>query len=212
MQTLWQACLRLCFRLLYTTLAWTYDWVAYIVSSGQWQAWGRAALPHIGGGPVLELAHGPGHLLVAMAERGIETIGLDLSPNMGRLARERLRHSGNADVPLIRARAQAMPFRDGTLGSLVATFPAEFIAESETHREIIRILNPRGRLVVVIGARLAEEHLSSRILSWIYRVTGQEIPPVERVEQFVSTLGLSAQIDWEPVGSTQVMMLIADKG
>lgn len=212
MRTLWQAFLRLFFRWLYTSFAWTYDWVAYSVSFGQWRAWGRTALPHIRGGPVLELAHGPGHLLVAMAERELDPIGLDLSPNMGRLAQARLRRSGNADVPLVRAQAQAMPFRAGALGTIVSTFPAEFIAAPETHREIVRLLAPGGRLIVVIGAQLAEKHLASRLLAWLYRVTGQETPSVERVEQFVSTLGLSARIVWEPVGTTRVMVLIADKG
>jgi ubiquinone/menaquinone biosynthesis C-methylase UbiE len=151
-------------------------------------------------------------LLVTMAEQGLEPIGLDLSPNMGRLARARLRRSGHAEVPLVRARAQAMPFRDGALGNLIATFPAEFIVEPETHRELVRLLAPHGRLIIVIGARFTEEHLASRLLALLYRVTGQEVPSAEQVEDFVSsTLGLRAQVAWEPVGATRLMVLVAEK-
>ena len=42
------------------------------------------------GGPVLELACGTGSLLPAIAEKGYEVVGLDLSTNMLRLARERV--------------------------------------------------------------------------------------------------------------------------
>ena len=67
------------FRQLYNELACTYDLVAWVVSLGQWKAWGRTAIPHLPGKRVLELGHGPGHLLVAMAERGLTPVGLDLS-------------------------------------------------------------------------------------------------------------------------------------
>ncbi|MGD1994820.1 MAG: hypothetical protein PVI59_16625, partial [Anaerolineae bacterium] len=64
MRRLWWAFVRVFFRLLYNQCAWTYDLVAWVVSLGQWNAWGRTAMPHLSGGRVLELAHGAGHLLV----------------------------------------------------------------------------------------------------------------------------------------------------
>ena len=68
------------FHLLYHELAFTYDAVAWLVSLGQWQAWGRTALDRVRGPRVLEIGHGPGHLLIALARSGRQPIGIDLSP------------------------------------------------------------------------------------------------------------------------------------
>ena len=104
---LWWTLIRTFFRLLYGPFAWTYDLVAWAVSFGKWIDWVRSALPFVQGEPVLELAHGPGHLQLALARQDRTPVGIDLSRQMGRLARRRLRR---AAVParLVRARAQAL--------------------------------------------------------------------------------------------------------
>ena len=78
------------FHLLYHQFAWAYDAVSAAVSLGRWCDWGMAALPFLSGPRVLELGHGPGHLLAAMAGGEWRVTGLDLSPQMGFLARRRL--------------------------------------------------------------------------------------------------------------------------
>jgi SAM-dependent methyltransferase len=202
----WWAFVRLFFRLLYNEFAWTYDLVAWVVSLGQWTAWGRTAIPHLRGKRVLELAHGPGHLLVAMAERGLVPTGLDLSPYMGRLARRRL---GPA-VSLARARAQVFPFRDGCVDSVVAAFPTEFILDPATLQEIARVLRPGGRLVVVAWARLGGRDPVSRFIGWLYRVTAQGEPP-PGLEEVTFGTGLVPQVVWERVGRSEVMLVVADR-
>jgi ubiquinone/menaquinone biosynthesis C-methylase UbiE len=202
----WWAFVRLFFRLLYNEFAWTYDLVAWVVSLGQWTAWGRTAIPHLRGKRVLELAHGPGHLLVAMAERGLVPTGLDLSPYMGRLARRRL---GPA-VSLARARAQVFPFRDACVDSVVAAFPTEFILDPATLQEVARVLRPGGRLVVVAWARLGGRDPVSRFIGWLYRVTAQGEPPPGLEEVTLGT-GLVPQVVWERVGRSEVMLVVADR-
>ena len=231
MRRLWWAFVRLSFRLLYNEFAWVYDLVAWVVSLGQWTAWGRTAIPHLRGTRVLELAHGPGHLLVAMAERELAPVGLDLSPHMGRLARRRLRRTGLAgrsgdirfcsqqDVPLVRARAQALPFREGCLDSVVATFPTEFILDPATLRETARVLRVResaegrsgGRLVVVAWARLSERDPVSRFIGWLYQVTGQGEPLPGAGEAAIADAGFAPRAVWERVGQSEVMLVLADK-
>jgi ubiquinone/menaquinone biosynthesis C-methylase UbiE len=49
----------------------------------------------------------------------------------------------------VRARAQRLPFRDGSFANVVMTFPAEFALEKETLTETARVLQPHGRLVIV---------------------------------------------------------------
>src|SRR5512139_2655394 len=97
--TLPRRLVRFGFHLLYYELAFTYDAVAWLVSLGQWQAWGRTVLKRVRGPRVLEIGHGPGHLLIALARSGhLQPVGIDLSPQMIRLARRNIRQAG-VDVP-----------------------------------------------------------------------------------------------------------------
>ena len=218
MRRLWWVFIRFFFRLLYNEFAWTYDLVAWGVSLGQWTAWGRSTIPHLRGERVLELAHGPGHLLVAMAEQGLAPVGLDLSPYMGRLARRRLRRvgltvrSGSPQaVPLVRARAQAIPCRSECVESVVATFPTEFILDLATLRETARVLGTDGRLIVTAWVRLSERDLLSRFVKWLYRVTGQGEPLPGVGEAVLVKAGFAPHAVWEQVGYSQVMLVVAEK-
>ena len=210
MRRLWWAFVRLFFRLLYNEFAWTYDLVAWVVSLGQWTAWGYTAISYLRGERVLELAHGPGHLLVAMTERGLVPVGLDLSRHMGGLARRRLWRAG-LTTPLVRARAQELPFRDRCFDSAVATFPTEFILHPATLRETTRVLRSGSRLVVVAWARLSERDPLSRLIGWLYRVTGQGKPLPSDGEEVVVEAGLVPRTEWERVGRSDVMIVVAEK-
>jgi ubiquinone/menaquinone biosynthesis C-methylase UbiE len=211
MRGLWWGLVRFFFRLLYNEFAWTYDAVAWAVSLGQWRAWGRKAIPHLRGERVLELAHGPGHLLAAMAERGLAPVGLDLSRAMGRLARRRLSQDGELTVPLVRGRAQALPFRDGCFESAVATFPAEFIVAPETLREVARVLAPGGRWVIVVGAILSGRDLLSRLIWWLYRITGQGEPTIGRGKRVLERAGFRVDVQWEAARRSRVLVVTAEK-
>ena len=208
---LWWAFVRAFFRLLYGPLAWTYDGVAWLVSLGMWKAWGRVALRYLDRPPVLELAHGPGHLLVAMGGRGLAPVGLDLSPQMGRLAQRRLRRAGRP-VRLVRARAQALPFPDGTFPGVVATFPTEFILDPRTAREVVRVLAPGGNVVIVAGSRLTGRDPLSLLLEWLYRVTGQREPLPRPGDTAWGESGLAFRAEWVPVGRSLVLVLAGQKG
>jgi len=85
-----QSLLRLFFHLLYHQFAWTYDWVAAIVSIGRWNDWVMATLPFIVGPRVLEIGYGPGHLQVAMRRNGLLPYGVDASWQMSQFACLRL--------------------------------------------------------------------------------------------------------------------------
>jgi len=210
MLRLWWACVRFFFRLLYNEFAWSYDLVAWAVSLGQWKAWGRTAIGHLRGKRVLELAHGPGHLLAAMAERSLSLVGLDLSPHMGRLAQRRLRKKGLA-VPLVRARTQALPFRDECFDSSVAAFPTEFILDTATLQEAARVMRTEGRLVVIAWAGLGGRDVLSRFIGWLYRVTGQGKPPPDAGRRIAAQAGLTFRTVWERVGRSEVMLIVAQK-
>jgi ubiquinone/menaquinone biosynthesis C-methylase UbiE len=211
MRRLWWGLVRFGFRLLYNEFAWAYDLVAWMVSFGQWKAWGRTTIPHLQGQRVLELAHGPGHLLMAMAERGLSPVGLDLSPYMGRQARRRLLRRDGLTVPLVRARAQALPFRADCFDSAVATFPTEYIMARDTLRGVARVLKPQGRLVVAAGAILNGRDPLSRFIWWLYRITGQGDLLVDRAREILARAGFSARVTWEEARRSQVLLVTAEK-
>ncbi len=204
------AVLRFGFRLLYNEMAWTYDWVSRGTSIGQWRSWQRAGLRHLHGKRVLELAHGTGDLLLDMLVLGFEPIGFDLSRSMGRIASRKLRRHG-VSAPLIRGRAQALPFASDTFPAILSTFPAEFIREPAVLSELRRVLQPGGRLVIIPVARITGAGPLDRFGDWLYRVTGQSDP---RPLGFIAPLkipGLDVRIELEKLPRSEVMVVIAEK-
>lgn len=198
--------MRIFFRLLYGPFAWTYDVVAWLVSFGAWTSWVRTALRFLNGPQVLELGHGPGHLQIGMAQAGMAPVGVDLSPQMGRVARRRVQRAG-VPLRLVRARAQALPFRDGAFGDVVATFPTEYILDPATLREVARVLEPEGAVVVVAAVRFRGEDLLSHFLRWLYQITGQGEPlPREREAVFTKS-ALPLQASWLPVRRGEVLVV-----
>lgn len=210
MGRLWRVFLRRFFRLLYNELAWSYDHVAGLVSLGHWKAWGQTTLGHLRGQQILELGHGPGHLLLALETQGFNPVGLDPSPSMVRHAQVRLRRAG-VSVPLVRARAQALPFPGRSFDTIVATFPTDFILDHQTLVEIHRTLRPQGRLVVALWSRFDGDGLIATFLSWLYAVTGQNAPSPAFCEPRLEEVGLSPHTVHERVNQTTVQLLIAQK-
>ncbi|MCA9971863.1 MAG: methyltransferase domain-containing protein [Anaerolineales bacterium] len=168
----WMRLVRFGFRLLYQELAWTYDVVSWLVSLGAWRAWQRAALPHVRGPRVLELGHGPGHMLLALQLAGHAVVGLDVSAQMGRLARRRA-----PSVQLVRGRAPRLPFASGRFDTVLATFPTDYIVDPATLAEVHRVLGENGRLVIVPEGHLTGRGAVGRVIAWLFVITGQRADP-----------------------------------
>ncbi|MGC8838853.1 MAG: class I SAM-dependent methyltransferase [Anaerolineae bacterium] len=163
---------------LYGPLAWAYDAVSWLVSLGHWAGWRRQALDHVRGRRVLEVGFGTGDLLSEMACRGLEVVGLDPSAAMHRIAARKLRRKG-LSVPRVRAAAQAMPFPDRSFDTVVTTFPAEYIADPATWREVARLLRTAsdGGRWIVVGAWVEYRHpLLARLVRLLFgRPPGQAL-------------------------------------
>jgi ubiquinone/menaquinone biosynthesis C-methylase UbiE len=172
----WIRLVRFGFHLLYHQMAWTYDAVSWLVSMGAWRDWQRAALPFLRGPRVLEIAHGPGHMLLALSKSGFYVVGIDLSPQMGRLARKHLQKAGQP-THLLHGPAQTLPFSAATFDSVLLTFPTEFIAELETLSAVFRVLKTNGRLVIVPEAQLSGTSILERTIEWLFVITGQRHQP-----------------------------------
>ena len=202
--------LHFAWRLLYNKLAWMFDFASGCVSMGKWQAWGRTVILYLRHKRVLELAHGPGHLLIALKTAGYHPIGIDLSPRMGRLAARRLRRA-RLDVPLVRCRAQALPFRSASFDNAVATFPTDYILEPNTVREVARVTSEQGRLVVVAGAQRTGPLPNSHFVNWLSQIIGQGGNKPGSHRSIFHQSGMRARIEHQPVGAGLVTLIIAEK-
>lgn len=167
-----KAFLTLFFKLLYHQFAFTYDIVAAAVSFNRWRDWIREVLPLIEGPRILELGHGPGHLQRLLRRDGWLAVGIDESPQMGRLARR----NTNGNARLTRGLAQHLPFPNEAFDTIVSTFPSEYIFDPRTLAEAGRCLPPGGRLIVMPVALP-----KNRFLDWLYKFTGESPSESEEV-------------------------------
>ncbi len=167
--------IRWCFDRFYREFAWTYNTVAAAVSWGHWRSWVLAVLPFLHG-DVLELGCGTGHLQLALADYSAVTrvIGLDISWPMLMLTRR-----NTAIARLVRADVRGIPLADESFDCVVATFPSEYIADSQTLAEVWRLLRPGGRFVVLLGAQLAGPDVYRRLIALAYRLILPSTPVAE---------------------------------
>jgi ubiquinone/menaquinone biosynthesis C-methylase UbiE len=245
MRALWRRIVAMGFRLLYHELAWSYDLVSWLASRGLWRRWQQVALAYVpAGGRFLEVGFGAGHLLVALArgpdppwtgrqadlarqaEARIQDLsasrqvfGLDLSPAMLRLASRRLAHHA-VPVPLVRGRAEALPFASGTFDAIILTFPTPFVYEEAWIQDLARVLGRAGRredasraggrLIVVEQAEFPGQGSVNRFLEWLYQVTGQRgLAP--DLPSRLEAAGLVAWRETVPVDGTAVGLVVAER-
>lgn len=205
---------RWAFARLYREFAWTYDFVAWLVSRGLWHRWTLAALPYLHG-RVLELGCGTGYVQQALAlQQPGTTIGLDVSPQMLMITQRRLRGVG-LHAKILRATTQALPFEATSFHSVLATFPSEYIVHPHTLAEIRRVLVPSGRLVIVDAAQFTSNGLYERAVDIAYRLTLQlsvrEAPPRDPYVRMLEQAGFALETHWEPVGPSHVLVLVGTK-
>ena len=202
--------LRFAFHLFYNPFAFTYDLVSALVSRGHWRTWTRAAIPRIQGTRILELPCGTGNLLLDLHSAGYAPIGADLSPWMLDITRGKLQRN-SAPGRLVRARAQALPFPTGAFDSVVMTFPPGFISDLSALTEIRRVLDARGRLIWVDGARFVQPGLWSRLVNRWIGFVGGEIEYAQLMQQVLERAGLKAQVEWVGDAESAVAVATASK-
>jgi len=219
LEHIWRKLIRFGFRLLYNELAWAYDAVSWVVSLGNWREWQRAALPFIEGTHILEIGHGPGHMLATLQMAGYQVIGLDLSPFMGRLAQNRTAAS------LIRGKVQDLPFATAIFDTILSTFPTNFIIYPETITAVSRTLKPGGRFVIVPAGQLTGNSHIHRFIEWLYQITGQRQEPFsldesqqwplrdqwEWFEELFRTNGFEIDVKHIELDRSIATIMIADK-
>jgi SAM-dependent methyltransferase len=192
---------------LYDELAWAYDPISSFVSAGRWEVWRRFALDYVSGPRVLELGFGTGELLMEMQRRGLAVTGLDLSRPMHRVFSRKLAKLG-LTLPRVLARAETLPFPSATFDTIVSTFPAGYILESATLREIARVLARGGRLV--IAGLIVQTPRSARYpLSIVPDGSWSRL--WDHFEAVAAGAGLACTVTWRQDGRVHVPVVICTR-
>jgi ubiquinone/menaquinone biosynthesis C-methylase UbiE len=197
-------------RLLYDRLPFMFDFASDRVSAGRWKRWGRTCISYLKGRQVVELGHGPGYLLIELKRAGYQPTGIDLSRAMGRLAARRLRRAG-VELPLVRCRAQALPFRANSFDAAVATFPTDDLLKLNTLQEVARVIPQGGRLAMVVGAQREGSQPNQCFIDWLKGFIGENGKERDRPSSVFPRAGFRSRIEYQFVEGSPVILLIAEK-
>jgi ubiquinone/menaquinone biosynthesis methyltransferase len=130
---------------LFATIATRYDLITRLLSFGQDQSWKKRVVALAAVGPhdrVLDLACGTGDLLARSRDAGARVVGLDLTPRMLTLAREK-----GIDSPLMAGDMCLLPVANESFSVVTAGYGLRNVPDLPTAlREIHRVLKPGGRL------------------------------------------------------------------
>ncbi len=157
------------FHHLYHKLAWGYDFVAKVVSGGEWFAWGSQCESFLNpGSSILEIGFGTGHLQEKLIQQKRQVVGLDESWSMAKITAGRSPFS-----MLVRGEVTRIPFRANVFDAIISNFPSEYIFDPETIHDVFRVLNPDGKLIILLGVSFHGKTLLDRFYRFLYMVTGQ---------------------------------------
>jgi SAM-dependent methyltransferase len=117
------------------------------------------------GATALDVGCGPGHVGRYLSDRGVDVVGVDLSPAMVEIAR-RL----NPALRFELADMRSLPMEDGAVGAIVAFYSLIHIPRAEVPAvlgEFRRVLAPSGQVLLAVhggsGTVTSAEFLGKRV-------------------------------------------------
>ncbi len=137
-------------RALFAPLGPTYDRYSALLSLGQDPRWRRFLVSRIDAEPgnvVLDVATGTGAVARELIrQKGCNVVGLDHSAEMLAEARRRL----GADVRLVEASAEQLPFPDNSFDALTFTYLLRYVEDpAATLCELARVVRPGGSIAAL---------------------------------------------------------------
>ncbi|HJV21638.1 MAG TPA: methyltransferase domain-containing protein [Holophagaceae bacterium] len=98
---------------------------------------------------VLDLACGTGNTALAARARGAEVTGLDLTPELLAVARDRAAAAGWDDLAWVEGDAEDLPFPEGSFDVLLSSCGIMFAPDpARVAAELARVARPGARLVI----------------------------------------------------------------
>jgi ubiquinone/menaquinone biosynthesis methyltransferase len=136
-------------RRIFNGIGATYERAGALLSFGQDARWRARLVDSVHAAPddvVLDVATGTGLVARAVRQRyGCHVVGLDRSGDMLSAAAAR-----NGHIPLVRARAESLPFLDGSFDHLTFTYLLRYVDDpAATMRELARVVRPGGRIAAL---------------------------------------------------------------
>lgn len=137
-------------RELFAPLGPSYDRYARLLSFGQDPRWRRFLVSQVDAGPgdtVLDVATGTGAVALELVrQKGCSVVGVDQSAEMLCEARRRLgRAAEGAQVRLVEASAEQLPFDDDSFDGLTAAYLLRYLSDLPAGlRELARVLRRRA--------------------------------------------------------------------
>jgi demethylmenaquinone methyltransferase/2-methoxy-6-polyprenyl-1,4-benzoquinol methylase len=132
-----------------------YDLLNHLLSLNLDRRWRRRAAAELApaaGETILDLCGGTGDLAMAVARQapGATVVCGDFSHPMLKLAAGKFARAGAAGCLLVEADALALPLRAGSMDGITVGFGIRNLADLDAGlREILRVLRPGGRLVLL---------------------------------------------------------------
>ena len=141
----------------FDSVARRYDIMNDLMSMGVHRFWKRVALERSGvrrGHAVLDIAGGTGDLTAKFVERvgpGGRVVLADINASMLQVGRDRLMDRGiGAQVEIVQADAQALPFPDNTFDCITIAFGLRNVTDKDAAlASMTRVLKPGGRLLIL---------------------------------------------------------------
>ena len=122
------------------------------------------------GQEVLDVATGTGNIAIRAAAAGAEVVGLDLTPELFGIARERAAAHGVA-VDWVDGDAEDLPFEDARFDHVLSAFGVQFAPRHEiVAQELARVCRPGGRIGIVNWTPEGQ-------VGELFKIMGRYLPP-----------------------------------
>lgn len=113
---------------------------------------------------LLEIGYGSGILMPELSQHTAELYGIDPHPFPAEVAAKLQQHG--IEASLTTGSAERMPYPDAHFDSAIAVSSLEFVPDIEAAcREIVRVLQPGGRLIVIVPGHSPVLDLGLRLLT-----------------------------------------------
>ena len=122
------------------------------------------------GEPLLDVATGSGNVAIPAALAGAQVTGLDLTPKLLDVARQRAAEAG-VEITFVEGDAEELPFDDRSFDRVTSCFGVMFAPRQEVAAgELVRVARPGARIVV---AAWTPEGLNGQM----FKTVGSYMPP-----------------------------------